>query len=224
MKHFATAVFVLFACLSWHSTPAEAHKVITSVFVSGSAIEGEVGFSNGDMAAGALVEVFDDNGTKLGETTTDEEGFFTYVPTAKVPHIFKANLGQGHVAQAELPADDVPFDRGGSNALSWAEKPGLASDTTASPSGAEVAPAASPAAEQTAFTAQPSFDLAAFEEAQRKMIAEAVRKEVRPLQRELIAYKEKTDLQTVLGGIGYILGIFGVGFYIAARRKLKETT
>ena len=39
--------------------PAAAHNVISDVFPSGSAIEGEVGFSNGEMAIDLLIEVFD---------------------------------------------------------------------------------------------------------------------------------------------------------------------
>ena len=55
---------------------------------------------------------------------------------------------------------------------------------------------------------------------ERLAIAEAVRDELRPLRREIAAYREKNDLQTILGGIGYIVGIFGLGFYVAARRRL----
>ena len=47
-----------------------------------------------------------------------------------------------------------------------------------------------------------------------------LRNELRPLRQELTAYKNKSDFQSVLGGIGYIFGLFGLGFYIAARRKM----
>jgi nickel transport protein len=62
--------------------------------------------------------------------------------------------------------------------------------------------------------------VASLSEEERQVIAKAVRDEIRPLRRELIAYREKNDLQGILGGIGYIFGLFGLGFYIAARRKL----
>jgi nickel transport protein len=57
---------------------------------------------------------------------------------------------------------------------------------------------------------------------ERLAIAEAVRDEIRPLRREIAAYREKNDLQTVLGGIGYIMGLFGLYFYIAARRRMQR--
>ncbi|MBZ8135069.1 cobalt ABC transporter permease, partial [Afifella sp. IM 167] len=75
------------------------------------------------------------------------------------------------------------------------------------------APAANPAPE--------AIDMEALLDEQRRMVTEAVQKQVNPLRRDIEAYKEKRDLQSVLGGIGYILGIFGIGFYFAARRKMK---
>jgi nickel transport protein len=51
-----------------------------------------------------------------------------------------------------------------------------------------------------------------------------VRDELRPLRREITAYKEKNDLQSILGGIGYIFGFFGIAYYIAARRLRDKAT
>ncbi|MCT8268185.1 cobalt ABC transporter permease [Afifella sp. JA880] len=191
------------------ASQALAHKVIASVYASGDVVEGEVGFSNGDMAKDATVEVFDDNGNKLGEAVTDETGAFTYKPEKAVPLVFKANLGAGHVAQVRMSAEELP-EIGGAEASS----PALVA--------AEAAAGAEPASSGTmGATAQSSgVDLAALLEAQHEMITEAVQKQVIPLRRDIDAYKEKHDMQSILGGIGYIFGIFGVAFYIAARRKM----
>lgn len=54
------------------------------------------------------------------------------------------------------------------------------------------------------------------------LIGEQVRREVKPLRQEIFDYKEKNDIQTILGGLGYILGLFGIGFYVAALRKTKR--
>ncbi|MFP4405371.1 MAG: cobalt ABC transporter permease, partial [Rhodosalinus sp.] len=61
---------------------------------------------------------------------------------------------------------------------------------------------------------------ASLTEEERAAIAEIVRSELRPLRQEIAAYRTRNDLQTILGGIGYIMGIFGLGFYLAARRRL----
>ena len=175
---------------------AMAHNVISSVFPAGSSIEGEIGFSNGEMATDQLVEVFDTGGNKLGETTTDQAGFFLYTPTAPVTHVFRADLGAGHVAEMTM-------------------------------SGAEVASIMGVEASELAVTAEVPLEpeigavtVAALTDEERTAIAEIVRTEMRPLRQEITAYRNHNDFQTILGGIGYIVGIFGLGFYLAARRKL----
>lgn len=176
------------------AVPAQAHKVIASAYAEGDTIEGEVGFSNGDMATNTLVEVFDDTGRKLGETKTDADGFFSFTPTEKVIHVFRADLGAGHVAQYRMGVGELPESLGAIG--------GVISQAAASEAQATVA--------DTTTT-----DLSKIE----TLVAEAVRKEVKPLRREIAAYKEKNDMQNILGGVGYIIGIFGVGFYLAARRQ-----
>lgn len=180
-------------------TSARAHKVIASAYASGSDIEGEIGFSNGDMAADTEVIVYDDAGNRLGETRTDNDGFFVFTPTKPIPHLFRANLGAGHVAETRLEGEDMP-------------------KLTAAPKQEGIITAAK-AATAPAASVGKTVNGAAFSEAQRILIAEAVRTEVRPLRREIAAYREKNDLQTILGGIGYIVGLFGLWFFIAARRQ-----
>ncbi|MYM56606.1 cobalt ABC transporter permease [Thalassovita mangrovi] len=188
MKRLA---FIVMLCAA--PVPALAHKVIASVFPSGSAIEGEIGFSNGDMAVDQEIIVTGPDGAELGRARTDGDGFFVYTPTVPVAHTFRANLGAGHVAEATMPAEEVAAILGKSAPV----------------------PATAPAAEQ-----QAPASAAPLSAETRAMIAEAVRDEIRPLRREIAAYREHNSLQTILGGIGYILGLFGLGFYLAARRKL----
>ena len=185
---------VVFAVLMLVS-PAQAHKVIASVFPSGKNIEGEIGFSNGDMAKNTLVEVFDENGDKMGEATTDTDGFFTFTPTKAVNHVFRADLGAGHVAE-------VIFDISEMSHLA-----GVKADNTASSDAVSSDKGITPENKSEEIS-----------EAQEELIASVVRDELRPLRREIAAYKEKNDLQSILGGIGYIFGAFGIAFYVAARR------
>lgn len=185
------------------ATPAQAHKVIASVFPSGDSIEGEIGFSNGDMAANTTVEVFDPDGNKLGETQTDEDGFFVFTPNQNVAHVFKANLGAGHVAEATMEQAEVA---------------GILGKQVNESEEAETVVVA----EQEAVTTAPAatITVAALTDEERTAIATAVRDEIRPLRREIAAYKEHHDIQSILGGIGYIAGLFGLGFYLAARRRI----
>lgn len=173
--------------------PALAHNVIAAVFPSGSDIEGEIGFSSGDMATDLLVEVFDEAGNKLGETKTDAVGFFIYTPTQPVTHIFRGDLGAGHVAEVMMPAADVAALMGQEAAASTA----------------------------AASVATPTNSVAGLSDQARAELATMIRTELRPLRQEISAYKNKNNMQTILGGLGYIAGLFGLGFYIAARRKME---
>ncbi len=179
------------------SVPAHAHKVVASAWLDGNDIEGEVGLSNGEMAKdGTLVEVFDEQDNKLGETKVTTDGLFRFTPTKPVAHHFKANLGAGHVASVIVNRDELP-------------------ENLQSPKQAETASAPQKMAPSTPSVQ--SSDL-------KQMIAKAVRQEVQPLRKEIASYKEKNDLQSILGGIGYILGLTGIVFYIAARRKENKNT
>lgn len=202
---------LLAICLAGAPLPALAHKVIASVFASGDQIEGEVGLSNGEMAANQTVEVFDGAGTKLGEATTDSDGFFVFTPDQPVKHVFRADLGAGHVAHAEMEAGDVAAIVGAGN------------PAEPKPVGAGGGRAAAQAA-TIAFAPSPTVAGATLTDEEQAVIARIVRDEMRPLRKEIMAYKEKNDLQTILGGIGYILGLAGIGFYVAANRKLKGAT
>lgn len=175
--------------------PALAHNVISSVFPSGSDIEGEIGFSSGDMATDLKIEVFDEAGNKLGETKTDAEGFFIFTPTQPVTHIFRGDLGAGHVAEVTMPAAEVAALMGQDAAASAAAASVAVPSSMAGPSG--------------------------LSDQARAELATMIRTELRPLRQEISAYKNKNDLQTILGGLGYIAGLFGLGFYIAARRKME---
>ncbi len=191
-------VLTLALCLA--PLPALAHKVVAGVFPSGSAIEGEIGFSNGDMAANTEVVVTGPDGAELGRVMTDGDGFFTFVPTAPVAMTFRADLGAGHVAEVTMSAEDV------------AQILGVAAQTPA--------PTAAPATDVA--PAPGAVTVASLSDEERQAIAKAVRDEIRPLRREISAYREHNDFQTILGGIGYIVGLFGLGFYLAARRKLTS--
>lgn len=68
----------------------------------------------------------------------------------------------------------------------------------------------------------PAEDIApASDDALRALVAEAVEQQVRPLRRELAAYKDEAGLMDALGGIGYIFGIFGIAAWVASRRRAK---
>ncbi|MBK5924117.1 cobalt ABC transporter permease [Rhodovulum sulfidophilum] len=210
--------------------PALAHKVIAAVYADGALIEGEVGFSNGDMAANATVAVSDPEGNPLGETATDADGMFTFRPSVAVAHVFHADLGAGHVAEVTMSAEDVaaildsPAARAAAEAAAGTGGIPGAGQAEAASDGGNPSTFPLDAASGTAAVGSSAVPLTAapgLSDADKAAVAKIVRDEMRPLRREIAAYREKNDLQSILGGIGYIVGIFGLGFYVAARRRMK---
>lgn len=197
MKRLFSTSIVAVLVLAGSASSAWAHKVIASGYAAGDKIEGEVGFSNGDPAINTTISITAPDGRTLGEVQTNAEGLFTFTPTEAVPHIFRGDLGAGHVAEFRMEVSELPRALQGGTA------------------GAAPAPAASTAS-GPAVTASP--DAAALQ----AMIAQAVRDEMRPLKHEIAAYKEHNSLQTILGGIGYILGLVGISFYWLAHQRLKK--
>ncbi|WP_415890625.1 hypothetical protein ACMXYV_04770 [Neptuniibacter sp. SY11_33] len=189
-KLLAPLVF-LFALIS---SGAHAHNVVGGVYAIGNTIEGEVGFSNGDMAQeGTEIIVSDAAGNELGKTVTDADGLFVFSAQQRIDHHFFANLSAGHVLEISLPADELPDSLPGGNVA-----------MSASGNSGEI----------------PQFngDQAALQ----ALIEKAVAKQVKPLRQELAAYKEKAGLQDVIGGIGYIFGLCGLGIWWRQRQKEKQ--
>ncbi|GAA6188321.1 cobalt ABC transporter permease [Litorivita sp. NS0012-18] len=192
------------------AAPVSAHKVIASIYAAGARLEGEIGFSNGVFAADTVIYVRAGDGAPLGEVVTDAEGFFTFTPTRAVAHVFHADLGAGHVVNARVEIEDLPRGlREGSAPAPLAAAGGGGADA----SGAGLA---------WQQGAGASGGAAALAGADRAALSQLLQDELRPLKREVAALKEVRSMQDILGGIGYIAGLFGLGFYIAARRKLGQ--
>ena len=102
---FSVCLFFLLST----AIPAAAHKVVISIYAGSGEIEGEIGYANGHMAPGVRVTVTDATGNPLGETRTDAEGRFTFVPAQAVEHVFRADPGAGHVAETRMSAHEIPL-------------------------------------------------------------------------------------------------------------------
>lgn len=203
IKSFFSPVFLVMYTLVVLATllpsVAQAHNVIGGVYAIGDVIEGEAGFSNGDMAKeGTPVKVLNAEGNLLAEIQTDSEGFFTFQASQKIDYHFAIDMSAGHVLKMVLSADELPENL-------------LTSDKTAERSGAG-----------SGKTPVASSDLSTLGNAQlQQLIEQAVARQVKPLRQELSAYKEKAGLQDILGGMGYIFGLCGLGIWWQQRKQRR---
>lgn len=200
MRLFWCILTPLLLVLALGISPSRAHKVVAAAYVEGPTVEGEVGFSNGDMVPDAKVEVFSSGGEKLLETLTDGDGYFIFEATRRIDHVIKVNLGAGHVAEVVVTADELPSTLAGAPTTS----------------------AASPTEQTRVASQQSQASLSSFSGRDiEAMVARAVAKEIRPLQKRIIAYENKVRWNDILGGLGYILGLTGIVFFFLARKKRR---
>lgn len=173
------------------SSSALAHNVLGGVYAIGSQVEGEIGFSNGDMApAGSTVVISDAKGNQIVSTITDDEGFFTFNATQRIDHYIFSDLGSGHIFEQVLQAEELPDSLG------------------------ELIREAKASSRDIAIGANSTDNLAL-----QAMIEKAVAKQVKPLRKELTAYKEKASFRDAIGGIGYIFGLCGIGIWLNQRKQ-----
>lgn len=179
---------------------SQAHNVVGTAYVVADTIEGEVGFSNGDMAAaGMAVTVYNAVGDVVGQTETNADGAFEFSPNEYTDYLFVVDLGSGHKIELSVDKADLP------TALI-----GMKSDNT--PTNADK--------QQIAIA---NNGLAMNEEVMTKLIETAVAKQLKPLRNEINELKNKTSLQSILGALGYILGLVGFGLWLTQRKQAKQT-
>lgn len=233
---------LLLGALFSFSAVAAAHNVVSGVYADGMNIEGEIGFSSGLMAeSGVVVEVFNESGEKLGETQLDDSGLFTYTAKTVEKHIFKADLSSGHIAEMILEADELSdaglklAAKGAATNIAIGTAPANVTTTAGSNGMSQVANASTGGfAKQSARAGTQTVAGNGVEAAGivvtnagtaisaaelQSLIRSAVAQQVRPLQKELSAYKEKVMLRDIAGGLGFIFGLFGVAAWASSRRK-----
>ncbi|MBN2581896.1 MAG: carboxypeptidase regulatory-like domain-containing protein [Planctomycetes bacterium] len=189
--------------------PALAHRVNVWAYVeSGSTIKGTVGFPGGGKAKNVKVTAHADDGSPLGETQTDDQGEFTFQARFRCNHTFVVDTGDGHRSEYKLEAAELPdsLPAFSSDAATAADAPSPSPSPAPSPP-QQQAPALVPVA-------------ANFEAA----VEKAVSRQVMPLRREIEAYRQTVFVHDILGGIGYIVGVFGLVFYLKARAIGKRAS
>ncbi|MGR5147029.1 MSCRAMM family protein [Photobacterium alginatilyticum] len=189
VANVAGLVMLSASLIAVSSTSAYAHRMKAFSWVEGQAIEGEAYFTNGQMAADSTVELLVDQKV-VATTQSDEEGQFRFEALAAGDYQIRADAGQGHVATYNISASEFSVDESDMG-------------TVVDPSGPEASQLQKPV-DSTLSKAQ---------------VEQAVAKAIRPLREQLDQYEAKVRLHDILGGIGYIFGLFGLFVLYRSRRQ-----
>lgn len=178
--------------------PALAHKVNIFAYVEGDSVHTESYFNDGRKCKNSVVSVYAGSGELLLQGATDSEGLFAFT----VPDLSASRRGDlrielaasmGHRAEYVLTRGEV-----------WEEDdlPPAERDSAGISAGQEHAAPAS------GEMAQAVDQIVA-----RRLspLAEAVRR--------LEKQQERASLRDVIGGIGYIIGLMGLYYYLRSRSR-----
>lgn len=180
---------------------AQAHSVISAAYIEGQWIEGEVGFSNGDMALPGTPVKVQINGTAAGGTEIGEHGVFRWPIESVAEYRFLIDLSAGHVAEVIVSEAEIRSLATGLDAVT-ASRP-------------EASTTANQVKQSTSSSTTSSEPIEA-------LVGAAVARQLKPLRKEIVQLRNKNELRDLLGGLGLIAGFFGVLYGFSAHRKLKQ--
>ena len=172
-----------------------AHKVNVFAWVEGDTVFVEGYFPGGKKSQDSLVEVFNPAGSKLLEGKTNEKGEFSFKIPERTDLKIVLTSGMGHKNDFTLSASDL-------------EGPGSL-------------PSSVPAKKHVHSVGQSdpvSNDIHKLE----TTIDEALDRKLAPVIKLIRdTRKEGPTISEIVGGIGYIFGIFGIFMYCKSRKERK---
>jgi len=178
---------------------AMAHKVSIFAWVEDDMVYTQSKSSGGKTVKHATVEVYDSRGNRLLHGKTDEAGEFAF----KIPKETEMKIvllaGTGHRGEWVLPVEEVRGETPG---------PPLVSKNP-------------PKNETESDALAPSPYLS--EQDIERIVEKTLDKKLKPVMKMLVDSKTKGPaISEIIGGIGYILGLMGLGAYVHYRRKKNE--
>lgn len=170
-----------------------AHGVNIFALVEGDSVRCQCYYNDGAPVRNQKVEVFRASGGKLLEGQTDEAGYFKFAPGVKDDIKVVLHAGMAHKAETTIKASLLPE-----------VKKSPAVKESISKKAAEKAPE----------------KIGLDEERMREIVKEIVEEEFNSMRELMIKQQRSVSLTTIIGGIGYIFGIFGLLFYFRRKRQL----
>ena len=185
---------------------ALAHKVNVFAWIEGDTVHTESKFSGGREARQATIEVYDGQNNRLLTGSTDDNGKFSFkIPKATALRIVLI-AGMGH--QNEWRLDEAEVRQG--LELGGAAVPSVPADIPA--------PVPAPAVSTAAAAKSPPAGISA--EAVQQIVEKTLDRKLQPIVSMLVESRQPgPSLQDILGGIGYIIGLVGLGAYLKSRRR-----
>ena len=227
----ALRLFPVLLLLALFAAPnqAFAHKVNIFAYVDGKNIVADCFFSKSDKVNHGVVSITDaQTGAVLATGTTDDKGALTIpVPPQAIAtgHDLKLVLkaGEGHQGDIMIHASEFAALKASATAKAAEAAPAKAAKTEAKSRPAakgETKTDAKTAPGTPSAAAPAAIDEAALTRIVTQAVDQSMESKLAPVKRMLMESAEKGASPTeVAGGIGYIVGLFGIMAFAASRRK-----
>jgi nickel transport protein len=204
MQKWFTGLTLTWLCFALTPPAAQAHKVTVFAWAEGDRVFTQSKFSGGKMVKAGKIEVFDNSGTLLLSGRTDEEGAFVFKAPAITDLKIVLTAGMGHQNSWLLSAAEL-----GEGEPTEVTTRASKSEAAGSETGKETTPAA----------AGPGLTAQEIE----AIVSSQLEQKIKPLMHMVAASQEKgPTLHEIIGGIGYILGLVGVGTYVRFRKERRR--
>jgi nickel transport protein len=175
---------------------AYAHRVNIFTQTQGEKVICQCFYNDGKPVRGQSIQVKTLDGTVIAEGKTDDEGMFSFSPNIHEDLKVILNAGMGHVAETIVKQQDLPKIE---------KKP--VTQKTKQP--------VSTVKKNTVPEPENDVDEAKMREVIEQVIEEKLQPVIETLQQQQRSY----SLTTIIGGIGYIVGIFGLFMFWKSRKR-----
>lgn len=194
------SAFILLFIVLWlgQTNPASAHRVTIFAWVEGDQIHTESKFANGKPVSGGKIVVLDATGQQILTGTTDPNGGFTFVSPKPPPLRIELLAGMGHKNHWIVEADDAD------------------DHTPATP------PKTAPTQPQAVLEDTVHTETVTAQQIE-TIVTQALDQKLAPIHKAIARQEQNQQNRTrdIFAGIGYILGLVGVGAYVHYRKKSK---
>lgn len=176
--------------------PASAHRLKVFASAIGTSIEGEAYFVGSGPAAGVDVTLRDGADKLLQSGKTGPDGKFALPASGTGDIVVTVDAEDGHVARFTVAGSELD--------------PAPASPPAAAPVPVPAPDGSAP----TVAAVVPPVPMADIEI--------AVARKIAPLAAQIDALQSALRIQDIVGGIGYIVGIFGLAAFVKSRRAARD--
>lgn len=212
-KHFLGFIFGFVLFFSGIN-PVYAHKVMVFAWTDGNTVFTQSKFSGGKKVKSQKIAVYDPKGKILLEGKTDDKGEFSFNVPERTTLKIVLSAGVGHRAEWTVTKEDIEEMSGEKPAKSILKKSqGKVPVHAISSKRIENREDANPQVPESQGPAADQIEQA---------IEKALDKKLKPVIKMLNESLDRgPTVSEIIGGIGYIIGLMGLGAYFHYRRKEK---